>query len=382
MVDTDREQRKITIGSATVIDGDSEKVIGALQTTLNDRYTYMQMNKSEATETLFEVAGVRSTAPITFRPEPYACTPMGASPATWSGTKCSKRGVEQGRPRSHGACAQLLKEVNNWQGRAERDLTEMTSRLAALREEPTLEFTKGPELRQLEHDLGEMKADINAARNSPEALRRFAEESDRRGRMGQYGGWTLDLNPTVGHADDRGMTRDDLKDSVPERMQAHAERWTEEQAARAEARQADPWLPRSSDGSVTTWRRSGERPTRCPRSVDGPKWHWTAWDGQGKHRNRTERAAQYRTVHGPVQGRRLRQGTEISSDYLLHRKPLPEIDESRHEEAPTAPDEQQQSRPNRRTRRTGESETGCRQAGVGGSSGSADTSERRPPARG
>ncbi|NKS68259.1 DEAD/DEAH box helicase family protein [Rhodococcus hoagii] len=342
--DTDREQRKITIGSATVIDGDSEKVIGALQTTLNDRYTYMQMNKSEATETLFEVAGV----PVygTYH------VPTGALRLHTDGglTRYLERNevleAMASNKVGHGLMARvrnMLKEVNNWQGRAERDLTEMTSRLAALREEPPLEFTKGPELRQLEHDLGEMKADINARENSPEALRRFAEESDRRGRMGQYGGWTLDLNPTVGHADDRGMTRDDLKDSVPERMQAHAERWTEEQAARAEARQADPWLPRSSDGSV--YQLGGDRESGLPGARvqwTDRMWHWTAWDGQGnietalsEQRNTAQSTAQYKAVAFAKE-------REISSDYLLHRKPLPEIDESRHEEAPTAPDEQQQ----------------------------------------
>lgn len=240
--DTDRERRKITIGSETVVDGDSEKVIAALQATLQDRYTYMRMNKSEATETLFEVAGT----PVygTYHVQTGALRLHTDGGLTRYVEEKDALDAMASNKAGHGLMARvrnMLKTVDGGLMHAERDLLEMTSRLDALRAEPPLEFTKGAELRRLEYDLVEMKADINARENSPEAIRRFAEESDRRGRMGLYPGWSLDLNPTVGHADDRGLTRNGLIESVPMRMQSHADRWIENEAARAESRKSDPW---------------------------------------------------------------------------------------------------------------------------------------------
>ncbi|WP_430336177.1 DEAD/DEAH box helicase family protein [Rhodococcus sp. ACT016] len=280
---TDRDKRKLTIGAHIVVDSDSEKVGEALQATLQDRYTYMRMNRSTTPETLFEVAGV----PV------YGTYHLSTGALQLHTDGGMVRYLEQkeiveamsSTSATHGLMARvrnMLRDVEKSVAVVERELDETTSRLDAVRGEPVLEFTKGDELRRVRTELTEMNADINARENSPDALRRFAEETERRSRDGQYEQWTLDLNPTRGHAEANGMTREALAEAVPTFMQKYAENWAEQEAQRQEHREKDPWLPRSADGSV--FALGGDRDSGMPGARvewTDRMWHWAAWDGLG-----------------------------------------------------------------------------------------------------
>ena len=326
-LDTDRDRRKITIGSATVVDGDSEKVIDALQSMLDDRFVFMRMNKSQDTEVLFDVAGV----PIYGSYHPVTGT---LRLHTDGGVD---RYVEEAdvleamssASAGHGLMARvrnMLKDVDRTLTLGERDLEDATHRLTALRGEPPQTFGREAELRQLEDELAEMRTDVNARENSPDALRHFAEAADRRASMGQYPGWTLDLNPTVGHADDQGMTRQELIDSVPGRMQEFAENWRAGEAERAKQKAENPWVPRASDGSA--YLLGGDRQSGLPGASvlwTDRQWHWSAWDGLGG----TETG--FTDKRGAAQGSGQSHAVayakerEIGVDYLFRRMELPGV---------------------------------------------------------
>ncbi|MBM9839665.1 DEAD/DEAH box helicase family protein [Rhodococcus hoagii] len=335
--DTDRDKRKLTIGEHTVVDSDSEKVGEALQATLQDRYTSMRMNRSTKAETLFEVAGV----PVYGT---YHLT-TGALQLHTDGGMIryleQKEIVEamSSTSATHGLMARvrnMLRDVEKNVAVVQRDLDETTSRLDAVRAEPVLEFTKGDELRRVRTELTEMNADINARENSPEALRRFAVESERRSRDGQYEQWTLDLNPTQGHAEAKGMTREDLSEAVPTLMQSHAADWTEQEAQRKEHREKDPWLPRSADGSV--FALGGDRDSAMPGARvewTDRMWHWAAWDGLGAvESGLTEQRI---SARGSAQSAAVTfaKAREIDATYLYNRHAAAPVADNT---APAAPD--------------------------------------------
>ncbi|AHK35497.1 hypothetical protein Pd630_LPD10047 (plasmid) [Rhodococcus opacus PD630] len=334
--DTDRDRRKITIGDATVVDGDSEKVGEAVRAMVQDRYTHMRMNKTTEPETWFEVAGVAVYS--TYHPEVGTFTLSTDGGVTRYFTAADATSVMSSNASAHGLMTRvrnMLKDVDKAVGVAERDIAEMTNRLAAVQAEPVREFSKADELRRARAELAEMNADINARENSPVALKQYAEETDRRRRAGQYPGWTLDLNPTRGHAEEYGITRQELSAEVPARMQVFAADWIAGEADREEARRRDPWLPRSADGSV--FHLGGERESGLPGGRvewTDRMWHWMAWDGHGRtesglveQRNTARSAAQSAAVSFAKEA-------EINSAYLYERAAAqPEV----AEQAPATP---------------------------------------------
>lgn len=336
--DTDRDRRQITIGSATVIDGDSEKLADAMQAMIRDRYTTMRMNKSTETETLFEIAGAAVYG--TFHPLTDALVLTTDGGIKRVVEKADAYEVMSSTSAAHGLMARvrhMLKDAERSAGIIERDLDEMENRLAAVKSEPLRVFTKGDELRAARAELVEMNANINARENSPDAIRRHAQESDRRNRAGQYEGWSLDRNPTRGHAIEQGMSREELVQSVPALMEAHAAKWIAGEGERAEQRRRDPWISQSADGSVFHLgadQKSG-RPGARIQWTDR-SWHWIAWDGQGQ--TKSDLVEQRDAARGSAQSAAVAFAKEAEIDpAYLYRRPVTEpkaVDQRQPEHEP------------------------------------------------
>ncbi|MDT2009476.1 hypothetical protein FXW78_46835 [Rhodococcus opacus] len=127
-----------------------------------------------------------------------------------------------------------------------KDRDYMVAQTEQLADKLGVPFAKTDEITRLTHTYNEMRADLAARENSPEALAEKAATKERLAAAGMYRGWTRDLNPTPGHAEDQGMTEDELRDATPARMVAAAREHADRKAELA----ANPRPPR--------WQRADE----------------------------------------------------------------------------------------------------------------------------
>ncbi|MFL1596150.1 DEAD/DEAH box helicase family protein [Rhodococcus ruber] len=156
-------------------------------------------------------------------------------------------------------------------------------RLADAEAEPELEFTETAELEAAKLRAEELRLEVNARENSPEALRRAREDRERRAADGQYPQWTLDLNPTDAWAEHRGMSKADLIASVPARMAAARQEWLDGAEQREAGRKADPWV--ALDETEALWQYGFDSDAGRPGARvywDDRQWHLEAWDGNGR----------------------------------------------------------------------------------------------------
>lgn len=183
----------------------------------------------------------------------------------------------------------MLSTIRKIADRADRHITTIESRiehnrgrLAQAEAEPELDFTDTAELEAAKLRAEELRLEVNARENSPEALRRVREDQQRRAADGQYPRWTLDLNPTDAWAEHRNMSKAELIASVPERMAAARQAWLDGAEQREESRRSDPWV--ALDDTEAIWQYGFDADTGEPGarvSWDERQWHLEAWDGNG-----------------------------------------------------------------------------------------------------
>uniref|UniRef100_UPI00265876A6 helicase-related protein n=1 Tax=Rhodococcus pyridinivorans TaxID=103816 RepID=UPI00265876A6 len=183
----------------------------------------------------------------------------------------------------------MLSTIRKIADRADRHTTTIESRiehnrrrLAEAEAEPELDFTDTAELEAAKLRAEELRLEVNARENSPEALRRVREDQQRRAADGQYPQWTLDLNPTDAWAEHRNMSKAELIASVPERMAAARQAWLDGAEMREANRKADPWV--ALDDTEAIWQYgfdSGSGRPGARVSWDDRQWHLEAWDGEG-----------------------------------------------------------------------------------------------------
>ncbi|MCD2114024.1 DEAD/DEAH box helicase family protein [Rhodococcus rhodochrous] len=183
----------------------------------------------------------------------------------------------------------MLSTIRKIADRADRHITTIESRiehnrrrLAEAEAEPELDFTDTGELESAKLRAEELRLEVNARENSPEALRRVREDQQRRAADGQYPQWTLDLNPTDAWAEHRNMSKAELIASVPERMAAARQAWLDGAEIREANRKVDPWV--ALDDTEAIWQYgfdSGSGRPGARVSWDERQWHLEAWDGEG-----------------------------------------------------------------------------------------------------
>ncbi|WP_437343273.1 helicase-related protein [Rhodococcus pyridinivorans] len=183
----------------------------------------------------------------------------------------------------------MLSTIRKIADRADRHITTIESRiehnrgrLAQAEAEPELDFTGTAELEAAKLRAEELRLEVNARENSPEALRRVRDDQQRRAADGQYPQWTLDLNPTDAWAEHRNMSKAELIASVPERMAAARQAWLDGAEQREESRRSDPWV--ALDDTEAVWQYGFDSDTGKPGarvSWDERQWHLEAWDGGG-----------------------------------------------------------------------------------------------------
>lgn len=183
----------------------------------------------------------------------------------------------------------MLSTIRKIADRADRHITTIESRIEHNRRrlteaeaEPELDFTDTAELEAAKLRAEELRLEVNARENSPEALRQVREDQQRRAADGQYPQWTLDLNPTDAWAEHRNMSKAELIASVPERMAAARQEWLDGTEIREQNRKADPWV--ALDESEAIWEYgfdSGSGRPGARVSWDDRQWHLQAWDGNG-----------------------------------------------------------------------------------------------------
>ncbi|QQM55633.1 helicase-related protein [Rhodococcus pyridinivorans] len=183
----------------------------------------------------------------------------------------------------------MLSTIRKIADRADRHITTIESRiehnrrrLAEAEAEPELDFTDMAELEAAKLRAEELRLEVNARENSPEALRRVREDQQRRAADGQYPQWTLDLNPTDAWAEHRNMSKAELIASVPERMAAARQEWLDGAEMREANRTADPWV--ALDDTEAIWQYgfdSGSGRPGARVSWDDRQWHLEVWDGGG-----------------------------------------------------------------------------------------------------
>ncbi|MBM4608451.1 hypothetical protein GS416_10405 [Rhodococcus hoagii] len=164
----------------------------------------------------------------------------------------------------------------------EAQLDRDREKLAAAQAEPELEFTQTAELDNARLEADELRLEVNARENSPEALRRAETERERRAADGQYERWTLDLNPTEAWAEQNGMSREELIASVPAKMAAARQAWADQAEAREANRKSQPWV--ATDATEAVWQYGFDAESKMPGariSWNDRQWNWEAWDGQG-----------------------------------------------------------------------------------------------------
>ncbi|ETT25587.1 hypothetical protein RR21198_3709 [Rhodococcus rhodochrous ATCC 21198] len=156
-------------------------------------------------------------------------------------------------------------------------------RLADAEAEPGLAFTATAELDAAKLRAEELRLEVNARENSPDALRRTRDEHERRAADGQYPQWTLDLNPTDAWAEHRGMSKSDLIASVPARMATARQAWLDGAGQREASRRADPWV--ALDDTEALWQYGFAADSGQPGARvrwDDRQWHLETWDGNGR----------------------------------------------------------------------------------------------------
>ncbi|MGV9832328.1 helicase-related protein [Rhodococcus pyridinivorans] len=183
----------------------------------------------------------------------------------------------------------MLSTIRKIADRADRHITTIESRiehnrgrLAQAEAEPELDFTDTAELEAAKLRAEELRLEVNARENSPEALRRVREDQQRRAADGQYPQWTLDLNPTDAWAEHRNMSKAELIASVPERMAAARQAWLDGAEMREANRKADPWV--ALDDTEAIWQYGFDSDSGRPGARvrwDDRQWHLEAWDGEG-----------------------------------------------------------------------------------------------------
>lgn len=176
-----------------------------------------------------------------------------------------------------------ISAVSNRGPTLESQLGRDRDKLEVALSEPVTEFTHSDELEQAKIDAEELSLEVNARENSPDALRQARLDVERRRAAGQYTGWTLDLNPTEGWAEECGTDREALIASVPARMAVARKDWAANTEARAEARANEPWQP--LDPTETEWRYGYDPNSGMPGGRtywQGRQWSWESWDGQGE----------------------------------------------------------------------------------------------------
>ncbi|NCL75738.1 hypothetical protein AIIKEEIJ_03208 [Rhodococcus sp. YH1] len=190
--------------------------------------------------------------------------------------------------RSSGAQA-MLTSIRKLAGKASTHVSKIEARiehnrlrLAEAEAEPELDFTDTAELEAAKLRAEELRLEVNARENSPDALRRARQDRERRAADGQYPKWTLDLNPTDAWAEHQGMSKQDLIASVPARMAAARQVWLDGAEQREADRKADPWVP--LDASEALWQYGFDADSGRPGARvywDDRQWHLEAWDGDG-----------------------------------------------------------------------------------------------------
>ncbi|MCT7294126.1 helicase, partial [Rhodococcus sp. PAE-6] len=183
----------------------------------------------------------------------------------------------------------MLSTIRKIADRADRHITTIESRiehnrrrLAEAEAEPELDFTDTAELEAAKLRAEELRLEVNARENSPEALRRVREDQQRRAADGQYPQWTLDLNPTDAWAEHRNMSKAELIASVPERMAAARQEWLDGAEMREANRKADPWV--ALDDTEAIWQYGFDSGSGRPGARvrwDDRQWHLEVWDGGG-----------------------------------------------------------------------------------------------------
>ena len=163
-----------------------------------------------------------------------------------------------------------------------------TIALDAAQAEPEMVFDREEELAQAQLDADELRLEVNARENSPDALKRHRLDTDRRRAEGQYPGWSLDLNPTHGWAEEQDMTREAVIAAVPVRMAEARQEWEDNAHIRAEHREKQPWT--ALDDTEAEWRYGFDPNSGMPGARTywhGRQWNWEAWNGTGEHETGT-----------------------------------------------------------------------------------------------
>ncbi|AEF43133.1 hypothetical protein AS9A_P20089 (plasmid) [Hoyosella subflava DQS3-9A1] len=191
--------------------------------------------------------------------------------------------------RSDSAVHGMLKIMRNMAGeipsRADamhRQLKENNVKLAAAMKEPEAFFTEADELEQARLEAQELRLEVNARENSPEALTRQTSDVERRRSQGQYRGWSRDLNPTEGWAEARGTTREQLSASVPQRMADAKNQWEADAAEREQRARTNPWQATHIGANELRYGYNPETGKPGARtSWRARQWHWQAWNSDG-----------------------------------------------------------------------------------------------------
>lgn len=172
--------------------------------------------------------------------------------------------------------------VANQAANLETQLERDTINLETAKAEPEMVFEHEEELEHARLESGELRLEVNSRENSPDALRQGRLDTERRRADGQYRGWTLDLNPTPGHAEAQDLSREALIASVPGRMAQARKEWEKNADARAEALDKQSW--KSLDSTEVEWRFGFDPNSGMPGARtywQGRQWNWEAWDGAG-----------------------------------------------------------------------------------------------------
>lgn len=158
-----------------------------------------------------------------------------------------------------------------------KDRDYMVTQTEQLADKLGVPFDKTDEITRLTHTYNEMRADLAARENSPEALAEKEATQERLAAAGMYRGWTRDLNPTRGHAEKERMTQEQLREITPLRMMEAAKEHAERKAVLAANPQPPRWKRTDDIGSELT--AGFDRDTGDPGAVvkwTGRDWYWSA----------------------------------------------------------------------------------------------------------
>ncbi|CRK54635.1 putative Helicase conserved C-terminal domain protein [Rhodococcus sp. RD6.2] len=280
----DRGQRTITVGGTAIADNDSESLVDALQALLRSKYIDARTVKNDKPIDMFDVGGITITGRAMKSGDALqlSVTPGGHRYIEHNkvveamGSATAARGIIQ-------QVRNLVKDLPEKAASGHEQIVRASARREELAAIPDVEFAKSEELSRARYELAELKAEVNARENSPQALAARGHETDRRRSEGLYEKWTLDLNATPGHAHEEGLSQAALRAAVPERMAATSAAWAAGATEREEQRANDPWKPKSADGSRFQFgadRDSGQEGASIEWTDRA--WHWVAWTGDGR----------------------------------------------------------------------------------------------------